>query len=481
MGNKAVSQSPEVLRRKLDSTDGAAQVRMSTGETVEAAVSFAIENLTAEVGRVKPQKHVAPAGLGYTPPFSIFSLADGRLKTDFDISLYRYKNNGSYCWVDPTKADNSGDGLTAATAKRDLAPLLTNNSTYDTIYIVPGSLFDRDAVKGWGGELTVSKNIICPGGRAKITRRYAPTSWTNVGSGVFSCARSGVRICFDTTILDEYGIYQLIAPVATLGALSGVTSGWYTDGTTLYIKRVDGLQPTVVSTAIFLSEGTGNGSGIVRGNIHVYCENIDFEGGYAAMSCRTNASGQKQKYFGKNCRYGYSYSEDGFSCFGTSLVMHQDSVAVRNVKDGFNYHVNETYPLEAGVFVEVDCAAYRNGITQIGDVGLWENNRNASTAHDGYIGVRVGFAGYETRGPIVADVDGAKTWNVGVSAHSSLGEATDQQCNFFVGGGGAQMWLDRCWGHGSPEALVVGVGSTLYYRDSYLEGTPTVIGDLVEY
>lgn len=481
----ATVQSPEVLRRKLDSNAGASAVRMANGQTVEESLGGEVvrvdgiaESLTKSIARVKPQRHVPPAALGYIPPFSIFSNVDGTITTDFDITEYRYKGNGAYCWVDPSKPNNTGDGLTPATAKRDLAPLLTNNTTYETIYIVPGALFDRDAIKGWGGALTVSKNIICPGGRAKISRRYSPASWVNEGAGVFSCAVAGVRICFDAQVLDDYGLYSLIDRVDTLGDLAGVESGWYSDGATLYIKRVDQQQPTVVTTAIFLNEGTGNGSGIVRGDVHVYCENIDFEGGYAAMSCRTTAADQNQKYFGKNCRYGYSFSEDGFSCFGAKLVMHQDSVAMRNVKDGFNYHENESYPSEFGYFVEVNCAAYRNGITQL---EVYENNRNASTSHDNYVGVRVNFAGYETYGPIIADVDGAKTWNIGVSAYSSQGQATDQQCNFFVGGDGALMWLDRCWGHSSPEALVVGAGSTLYFRDSYLEGSPTIIGDLEEY
>jgi hypothetical protein len=442
----------------------------------EAATTALDTEYTVTKDRLRSGRFTAPAGLGWNPPLSVFSTSMGEIRTDFDNSKYRYVNNRAFCWVDPTRADNSGDGQTLATAKRDLLPLLGSSTTYDTIYIAPGAIISRDAVSGWGGALTASKNIICVGGRAKITRRFEPASWTSLGGGEYSCARSGVKFCWDATQYDEFGDYVMLTKYATTGALTAAASGWWTDGTDLRVKRADLAQPTLASTAIFLQEGTGNGSAIINGNVTFYTENIDYEGGYAPLYAKATASGQNLNVHAKNCTFKYSYLQDGMTVINSRLTTSQNCRAARNVKDGFNYHA-DLY-VEQCYFIEADCSAARNGIDQ--EIDPLENNRNASTAHDTVTGVRINTVGHDTHGPIIADVDGAKTWNIGVTAHNSQGDATDQKCNYIVTTA-AKMWLDRCSGHSSPEGVVVGSSSFIYTRNCELEGTNNIVGTFTSY
>lgn len=447
----------------------AAEVDIGVLETSSAA--YAVTKNRLRSGKFNP-----PVGFGWNPPLSIFSTSMGEIRTDFDVSNYRYTGNKAFCWIDPTRPDNAGDGQTLATAKRDLSLVLGSNTTYGTIILAPGTLIDRDSVLGWAGALTVSKNIICIGGRAKITRRFAPVSWTSLGGGEFSCARTGVEFCYDATQYDEFGDYVMLVQRATTAELTAAASGWWTDGTNLRVKRADLASPTIVSTAIFLQEGAGNGSAIINGDVHFYTENIDYEGGYSPLYAKATALGQNLRVYSKNCTFKYSYLQDGVTTINAKMTAMQNCRAARNVKDGFNYHA-DLYP-EQCYFIEVDCSAARNGVDQ--EALPFENNRNASTAHDSVIGVRVNTVGHDTHGPIIADVDAAKTWNIGVTAHNSQGLATDQQCNYIVTSG-AKMWLDRCSGHSSPEGVVVGSGSFVYTRNCELEGTNTIIGTFTNY
>jgi len=446
-------------------------------DTINTQAQTNLASINTINARFVSTRFLPPSGFGWNPPMSIWCDSLGNVKTNFDVSINRYRNNGAYVWIDPAKADNTGDGLTAATAKRDLSAVLSSSTTYDTVFIVPGAMFDRDATRGWGGALSASKNVICPGGRAKITRRFAATSWTNVGSGVFSCTRSSVKFCWDTTIIDEFGHYTLIEQFPLLADLATEDSGWYTDGTTLYVKRDDLAEPTIITTAIFLQEGSENGSAIIRGDVHFYCENIDFEGGYAPLFAEPSSSAQNLQIYGKNCTFRYSYIQDGLTVVNARKTYLQGCEASRNVKDGFNYHM-DAYPSEQCYFIEVDCSGFRNGIDQ--EALPLENNRNGSTAHDGIIGVRVNSDYYDCHGPVVIDVLDAITWNINVSAHNSQGESTDGSCTFSALSG-ATMWLDRCSGHSSPEGVVVGSTAAIYYRDSYLDGTNNIIGTFDDY
>lgn len=408
-----------------------------------------------------------PAGFDFNPPFGIVRHPGGSVSTDFDVSDYRNRALNTYVYIDPIHAANdSGDGLTWATAKKSLTNAL--NGSAETIYLAPG-IYNRDAGSSYTWTVNANRavNVICPNGRAKLTRRWQNgATWTNDGGGVFHATRGSVANAYDTVNRDEYGDYSQLTQYVTLVALQAATSGFFNDaGSVFYVKRIDGLEPSFDNTAVFLVEAVP--AGLMTGAGRVYIENLDFEGGDAAFRALATGGGDDFSLYHKNCTFKYGTANDGLEVFGATEVFGQNSVFSKSYGDGASYHYSATNGSVAGRFIEVDCIGRHNGLKNTGAV-----NSNGSTAHDGWLGVRVNCSYYANRGPNVADVTDATTWNIAVSSTDGIG-AGGSVDGFQIGGG--DMWLDGCHTSGNTNAaLLAGSSGQMHIRLSDIIGDVTV-------
>jgi len=148
-----------------------------------------------------------------------------------------------------------------------------------------------------------------------------------------------------------------------------------------------------------------------------------------------------------------------------SILGNVDIVLVRTraayaVLDGFNYHATSGYTPQ---FVEIDCVGHDNG-NQPNSAGALET-QNASTAHDGVKGVRIGGKGFRTFGAIYGDVNaGTQTLNLSCDVWDSLSPANSQ--GFSAQQTGAEMWVLGCRAWGNAADLYAVTGATIHAIDT---------------
>ena len=93
--------------------------------------------------------------------------------------------------------------------------------------------------------------------------------------------------------------------------------------------------------------------------------------------------------------------------------------AIGTMRDGFNYHNYLGYGNYSFAF-EFNCVAYNNGIRDT------NNNNNSTTAHDGYNILRIGCIGFNTKGPVLADVNACYSINYDCTMYDSFLNGTPE-------------------------------------------------------
>ena len=122
--------------------------------------------------------------------------------------------------------------------------------------------------------------------------------------------------------------------------------------------------------------------------------------------------------------------------------------AVGTFRDGFNYH-NYIGKGKSSFAFEYNCIAYNNGLRDTEN-----NNNNAFTAHDGYRLLRIGNIGFNTKGPVLADINACYSINYDCTMYDSIlsGTPSVKSAYWFddagVTGETTQAYLINCSGGG---------------------------------
>lgn len=97
---------------------------------------------------------------------------------------------------------------------------------------------------------------------------------------------------------------------------------------------------------------------------------------------------------------------------------------MRSLKDGFNYtatNIAGTLKIPPK-FIKVDCFSAHHGLPKVSA----PNTNNATTAHQGALGIRFGETSYNTTGAVAANVHaGTKTVNYSRVAFDPLTRLSD--------------------------------------------------------
>lgn len=484
---KTSSSHDELLPIVIVSNDGKRWVESSYGQTLKSyknlvgnvngsglngqeipldkAVTFSeylgISDL--KLARLESEAITPPSSDFNFVPFGIWAEHGGAIKTDFDISVYRNRKTRTYVYINPWGGSDSNDGLSWQTAKASLQNAL--NGTAETIFLAPGIYHRRSGVFYWReNNVRRNLNVICPEGRALITRRWeqevdgGTVTWSDEGQGLFKASRSSTAAVYATEF-SESGDYLKLPSFNNLTALRAANYGWSAQpGGELFIKLPDASQPSFDNCAIFINDNypCAKFSGE---NTTLYLENIDFEGGTNVLEAIATDETDSFKIFAKNCTFKYAYSGEGISIYGASLAAFQNCSANGNHTDGFSYHASNVNGFTGGRMIEVNCVGRGNGTSGSG-------NDNGSTLHDGWIGVRVNGCYYKNFGPNVPDVLGSKSWNVGVSSIGSLGVGSVHGFQ----SGNSDVYLDRCSHIGGGVGLLTNSGGRLYLRKTIING-----------
>lgn len=410
---------------------------------------------------VLSNRHIAPppSGFGWAPPFAVAQRGRRFAVGAFDVRTYAPTGKTYYV---STTGNDAADGLTPATALRRINTAYTKADVV-VVSIAPG-LYTRQYA--WNSILARSVAMINnnPAAGQVICTAHDPLSWTTDATyaNTRKATRSSVVRVVDAAHIDANGDYLEYINAASATVCNTTPGSWFLDvagGNTLYVRTSDGRAADADIWAL-LSVSNGRAGG----DLTTYCEGIDFIGGSDAMNIFSGAAGQSPCFYAKNCAFKYAKSSssagNGVTIQGAVLTILQNCSAARNIDDGFNYHAYNGVSPKA---IEISCVGRHNGAA--GDTD------NGSTSHDSARIVRINGSYYANRGPNVADVGGAQSWNLGCSAAGSTGAAgTGQQSNYQIDSSGGTIWLDRCVsGAGSAYDLYAAAGA-IYARGLIASG-----------
>lgn len=184
--------------------------------------------------------------------------------------------------------------------------------------------------------------------------------------------RSNVTRVLDWLNVNTYGDYVEFTKVATQADCRATPGSWYTDGTTVYINRTDGVAVTGANTAALLTTVEGVKSPNSGSNMHL----IGFSqigGTNGAFQLANNGAG---KVLAVDCKFNWSTNStyvDNVTSLDCALVVLIRCASAYGQKDGFNFHAaNSVIPN----VILLDCKGYENGTVPA------STSNNGVTIHD---------------------------------------------------------------------------------------------------
>ena len=360
-------------------------------------------------------------------------------------------------YVDSEKADNSGDGLSWANAKRDIgsAQALTPD-----IVLIKSGFYGR--LKNFDS-FTTGKDIsfIAVGGKV-TTGIIAEGVWTKEGTATnvykFTYIAGYTNVAnwtWDRAKRTTQGAPQRYTNVTSIAACDAAPGSKYSISGIVYVHAIDSRDLIIHGDEIINTIPLSEVPTITyTGNHKVYLKDIEFWGGtgghFKLQSDSTAWVGSS--FYGENCAYNANNdgNANGFACTDVAVCINVNSEASGNRRDGFNYHNylggSAGSQGVAPNFVEIDCQSHGNGL------GGSEGNNQGSTAHEDCTGFRLGgdYSGHSDGGCIV-DIDGAKVYHVAVTAKNSSTVGMLLSADGFPAGvNDAVWWIDGAYCSGNP-------------------------------
>lgn len=364
----------------------------------------------------------------------------GKYIVNYDVSVNQ--PTGKTYYVDQGAGNDANDGLTPGTA---LKKILTayNKSDVKVIILCNERWYYANE---FNGVITINKSVSLKTlyGAKAVLSNHNSTSWAKTAgaTSVYQATRANASIVVDITRKDSFGDRLALKLVSSIAECDATDDSYFISGTTVYTHIKGGGSP---GFGIYILQNDVPAIEINLTNTGLlYMENIDVLGGFVV-----NGSGGS--VFGKNCNFQYGKTDDSVNIAGAFSIL-QNCVGSQGLYDGFSY---------SGAIgaIEINCVGRNNGI----GVG---NTNNGSTAHTGSKVIRVNGNYFNNQGPNVADVqDNTESWNMGCTAHDSLGTDT-QQCDFQTQDGLAKMFLEGCTGFNSLYSIRANTTAKMYIRNN---------------
>ncbi len=385
-----------------------------------------------------------PAGWNWSLPFTV-QRRGRRYRAHPAWSLRAYAPAGKAYYVSTAGSDGN-DGLSWGAPLRTVQAALGKGDIVECH--VAAGLYTWN--QGWDG-LVVAKNLALYGyGGVTFSRHFAGLAWaldTPDNPNAYKTARSNAGAVNDARYPDANGDLQPLTRRSSATEVSANPGSWYTDGVSVWLRAADSRAPDGD-----LRVYAGIAAGVFRGAYTLYCSGISFEGGLFAASVQSQSAAEPAAYY-ENCRFLYATGDNGLSLTGGRVTL-RNCLAARNYDDGFNHHAANGFLPYA---IEIDCASRHNG--QAGEID------NGSSVHDGGRALRLNGDYHANLGRNLHDVGaGAQSWNCGVHAHDSASALNNANFAVGTGGGGGEMWLERCRSYGSVVDLEEDSGATLRTR-----------------
>lgn len=425
-----------------------------------SSVDNIIKSLTTEVEKLRNDlkqedkaynttytKYIQPRDFGLTNHLidsKILTDNNGSYHVDFDVSTLKNKNGKTY-YVSPN-GDNSNDGLSKDTPKRDIASAMSN-SDIQTLMLEGGNYF-RPSSGIIFGNISSDLNIIGYNGKPKILGADNLNFTALDGyNNVKQAQRTAVSRVINLEVLDVYGDYTELQKVESIDKVEETYHSWYSDSTNVYING------NTNDIACLINIDVLN----ISGDYNIYLENVEIIGG--RRNVRLNTSNGSLVF--NNCKLSYSIQSNGngIEMVGGKYCVSKNTEISQQMMDGFNYHKGTNGELP--YFIEIDCVGRDNGIMK-GTGG--SRSDNGSTAHDGIKGIRINGSYIRNDGGNLADVNiGTETLNLGCITTDGLQGYNNiiQDCN---------CYYEFCKSYGNKKGMLINGSGVLYSRMNRFEG-----------
>lgn len=448
---------------------------MTTAQADIAELQESLRVTSNLYGIIEPPAAFAAAGW---TPLTIYQDAAGRASLG-GRKLLDFAPTGGTWYLDAARPDNSGDGLTWATAKQGInyaVQLANASASGGTIWVADG-VYDLSR-SNWTIDPTknISLRALNPGNvvfsNHKIFSYALDAIYTSTyvaTHGLGGIKHYDVR---DALYVDALGDYQVLTKRASATEVNANAGSWYDDGTYLYVRLSDDRAPD----ANLRPYWQGSGSTVVQIDANaatVLLEGMRFEGGAQVVTIQAASAGTYPTAYFYNCAFKYAYG-NGLNNVGADTYC-QYCLGAKNQEDGFHYAERATAVRQAR-FMEIDCVGRGNG-DNVGHID------NGSTSHNASLGIRIGGIYTRNYGRNVHDVGTGKTWMIGCWVHDCADATNDRDIGCGTGSSDTMtMWLDHCRTGGSAYDLEAATGCTIYTRYCTLAaGANTGAGTITPY
>lgn len=392
-----------------------------------------------------------PTGYRWTnPPINIRRL-DGRIVTDFDITIYKPTVVKTY-YVDPINGNNGNAGTIGAPLL-DVAVALAKVDVDEVRLILTADYIARGA-KGWNNtQPTRSLSLINETGFRFICPSWNSSSiptWTvngtfgNVYQTVSSSANSSNVTDFKPSlyrVIDSRvpSAFQFMIKVADLATVSATPGSWFNDGTNTYVRAIDDRN---LVGDIYMQTTTNSNSGRFPSvnNATMYVKGVDFVGGrpwYSFLASTVTGT----KLVAENCSFQCANVVGGSN--GLNIAAFQDVYLYRcaawnNGADDWNFHSFEsdgTTPGTSPQVIAIECANAGGGTT-----GSANGSDNAFTAHDFCNAISINCNHGQSDDRAIAMTNSAHAWVLGGTCAQAKQVAAAKESIAALES--ANIWLD---------------------------------------
>jgi len=281
---------------------------------------------------------------------------------------------------------------------------------------------------------------------------------------VYICTQVNTTKVVDTSV----GEIMEYTKVADANACEAAEGTWYVSGSEVGVHPVGGGAPD--PTAVFPLMLYSDQAVIRNENGNMTCYLADFtiiggggQGGIFAEGINTDTL----DLYCHRMNFYSNVANDSVNVNGARYVVFQDCKSAFSVKDGFNYSVvdrNGTTNADT-IFLEINCESWAHGLGNT--VAGFENVSNASTAHIGVEGLRIGGYYHDSVGAVIADVQsGCETWTVGCDVWGSLSAVDGYDVTIDAQQSGVVMHVYGCRAWGSAYDLLARSGTTMNVYDT---------------
>ena len=435
--SKASKEDLKKLSSQLDNID---TFKIEVNEQLDTIESFYLKLRNY----IRYGEIILPDDFTNNINFKLYRDLDGIIKHTAKLN---YFESGINIYVASENGNDKNDGLTSSTPLKSLTKafeICEARSETHFIINLTHDIFWRKYSGAIASSRTLTKNYKLLGleNEGTYLGTFEKDLVFTLENGVYKTARSGVEMVMDKLNKCFDGTPNIYTKMETLDECKIKKGSWYTDGSILYVNTIDNRTPDN-DLLVTLNIGAFNIN--LADDTIFYCENINFAGHHqSSPNLQIINAYNKGFVIMNNCKIlGSSYG-NGFATSGVKYVWLFNCISKNSFRDGFNYH-NYINGKECFIF-EYNCTAY--------DCGLLSpnGNNNATTCHDGIRILRIGTKGWNTKGPVLADVNACYSINYDCTMYDStlLGGSTASA--FFFSNDGEEekgkFYLYNCEGGG---------------------------------